>query len=225
MLPLWGLGGARGGGVPHPKRHGMTCARFLQGGLSVAVALLFFSSPGCQQAQGANKPCCIRGLQGGRFWVLGLARPLAGQAAALSSGQCASREGGRPGQISTRQAGSAGCCLSRQGLQLQLSSQRIFLKKSGCICLRRRVLAKGPALFASSLPPPSAFLAFPTPLPPRSLAGEAGDPSMWEHTARRASVERVSPQPPRSCAASVCATEARGYDRMRCRHLIEARSR
>lgn len=206
MLPLWGLGGARGGGVPHPKRHGMTCARFLQGGLSVAVALLFFSSPGCQQAQGANKPCRIRGLQGGRFWVLGFARPLAGQAAAPGSGQCASREGGRPGQISNRKAGSAGCCLSRQGLWLQLSSQRIFLKKSGCVCLRRRVFAKGPAPFASSLPPTFCLSRFSNPAASEVSRWRGGRSKyVGKHCTQSPSGAGV-PQPPRSCAASVCAT-------------------
>jgi len=150
------VGPGRGAGRwgPSPKKAAKGLASFAVAFWWLSLCCFFFSSPGCQQAPGANKPYRVVGGAGGAgFWVPGFACPSLGQVAVAGSGQRASREGGSPGSITSRKPGRAGCCLSQQGLQLQLSSQRIFLKKSGCVCLRRRALAKGPALLSSSLPP------------------------------------------------------------------------
>lgn len=128
----------------------------------------FYSSPACQQAPGTNKQCCVMGgcqdvdvgcwdfcgdLYGRLWWLLqGIVPP-------------------EWVRTDNRDPRSTGCCLSRQ--RLQLSSQRIFLEKSRCVCLCRRVLVKVFALLFSSLPPHLLSLSFPLLLPPKSLAAEA----------------------------------------------------
>lgn len=104
--------------------------------------------------------------------------------------------------MSDTSRGGAGCCLSWQSWQQQLSSQRICLKDSGCVCLRRGALATGRAPLSSSLPPPAAFLAFPTLLPPRTGDGRR----VWENTEPSWSEDSCSPP---SCTLCVCVCSAR----------------
>lgn len=207
MLPLWGLGGAWGRGVPHPKMP-RSDLRWLPSGWPCGGCrfVVFLPRPAASRHREQTSCAALGGFRGGRFWVLGFARPSAGQVAAPGSGQCASGEGGRPGQITNRKAGSAGCCLSRQGLQLQLSSQRIFLKNRGCICLHRRVLAKGPAPFVSSLPPTFCLSRFSNPAASEvsRWSSRRSEKYVGKHRAQSQSGAGVPPAPEELRSKCVC---------------------
>lgn len=202
-----GRGAGRWGPSPKKATKRLALASFRVAFWWLLLCCFFFFPRLAAGRQGEQTSCAAsgRGCWGGGFWVPGFACPSPGQVAVAGSGQCASREGGRPGEIANRNPGSAGCCLSRQGFQLQLPSQGIFLKKSRCICLRRRVLDKGPAPLSSSLPPTFCLSRFSNPAASEVSRTAGNSRSMRENTARRDSLERGVPPDPMSCVASVCA--------------------
>lgn len=176
--------------------------------------------------QRVNEPCCVmeegRNVGGGGEDFGCRGSHVAGCGGRLRT--TCSRVGGRLEQRAPSRGG-LDVAHPGKGFSRSCQGQRMSLKKSGCVCSCRRVLARAPAPLFPSLPPTSCPSLFPT--------RAASEGSHWRgRWSERYAGKRCMQTQPRArhpsapdelhCAC-VCATGVQGHGRARCRHVIEVR--